>query len=99
MRWAPVLVGLAIATPALAAALPTPPAPPVQSPQTTAPVPNSSLHAPVAPADPGPTVALKFYRSETFDPALGFAPGSRYQTVEERKPIQTPGFSVSVPLK
>ena len=32
-------------------------------------------------------------------PSVGFAPGSRYQTTEDRKPIQTPGFSISVPLK
>jgi hypothetical protein len=99
MRWVLALVGLAIATPALARALPTPPAPPVQVPQSTAPVPDSALQAPVAPAQSGPTIGLKFYRAPTFDPALGFAPGSRYETVEERKPIQTPGFSVRVPLK
>lgn len=94
------LLGWLTTTPAMAIQLPTPPDPPANSsPGIAAPIPNSDFQAPVAPPEPGPTFALKFYRMQTFDPAMGFAPGSRYRTTEDRKPIQTPGFSISVPLK
>jgi hypothetical protein len=100
MRWGLALIGLTAATPAPATELPIPPIPPAQASRSiAAPVPDSDFQAPPALADTAPTVGLKFYRAQTFDPAFGFTPGSRYQTSEERKPIQTPGFSVSVPLK
>jgi hypothetical protein len=100
MRWVLVLIGLTAATPALATELPTPPEPPMQvSRSIAAPVPDNDFQAPPAPADTAPSVGLKFYRVQTFDTGLGFAPGSRYQPPEDRKPIQTPVFSVSVPLK
>lgn len=100
MRWKLVLIGLLAAAPALADSLPTPPIPPfLTSGTTAAPVPDSDVDAPPAISASGPTIALKFYRAETYDPGMGFAPGSRYRTNEDRKPIQTPGFSVSVPLK
>ncbi len=100
MRWVLALTGLAAAMPALATELPIPPNPPVQVPRSVAaPIPDSDFQAPPAPAEGGPSIGLKFYRAETYDPGLGFAPGSRYRTLEDRKPIQTPGFSISVPLK
>jgi|SRR6185437_3542506 len=100
MRWMLTLVGLIAVTPALATALPVPPIPPAQPPRSiAAPVPNSDFHAPVPLAETGPTVGLKFYRAQTYDPSMGFGPGARYQTSEDRKPIQTPGFLVNVPLK
>jgi hypothetical protein len=100
MRWLLALIGLTAATPALATGLPTPPEPPAQASRSiAAPIPDSDFHAPPAPAETGPTIGLKFYRLQNFDPGLGFAPGSRYQMSEDRKQIQTPGFSVSVPLE
>jgi hypothetical protein len=45
------------------------------------------------------SVAVRMYRSKAPDPSRGFAPGSRYESTEDRNPIQTPGFSVSVPLR
>jgi hypothetical protein len=100
MGWRLALIGLIAATPAPAAELPLPPVPPAQvSRSLAAPVPDSDLQAPPGLPDTAPTVGLKLYRAQTFDQSLGFTPGSRYQTSEDRKPIQTPGFSVSVPLK
>lgn len=66
---------------------------------TAAPVPNSNLTNPIAAGDPRPTVAIRFYRNEHFDTGYGFAPGSRFQSAEDTKPFQTPGISVSVPIK
>jgi hypothetical protein len=100
MRWRFALIGLTAATPALATELPLPPEPPAQIPGSiAAPIPDSDFRPPPAPEDTAPTFGLKFYRADTFDQGAGFTPGSRYRTSEDRKPIQTPGFSISVPLK
>ncbi len=94
-----VAVWLAMASRADAADLPVPPVPPSSPPSSTAaPVPDNDFFPPQSAANAGPTVALKFFRSQTYDPGLGFSPGSRYRSSEERKPIQTPGISLSVPL-
>jgi hypothetical protein len=85
---------------AMAEDLPIPPIPPVHQFLTeAAPVPNVDAAAPVAPASDKTTVYMRLYRNRMYDPSVGFVPGSRFQTAEDRKPIQTPGFSVSVPLQ
>jgi hypothetical protein len=85
---------------AMAEDLPLPPLPPEHPPQAeAAPVPNVDAQAPVTPTSESPSVNMKMYRASMYDPGVGFAPGSRYQSSEDRKPIQTPGFSVDVPLK
>jgi hypothetical protein len=79
---------------------PVPPIPPPYPPLAEiAPVPNADARAPVTPDTEAPTFDVRLYRARLYDPSLGFAPGSRYQTTEDRKPIQTPGLSISVPLK
>ena len=84
----------------LAETLPVPPVPPVHPPAAdSAPVPDANAQAPLSATSDAPTFDVRFYRARPYDPGLGFAPGSRYQTTEDRKPIQTPGFSISVPLK
>ena len=85
---------------ALADNLPVPPIPPSEPPAgDAAPVPNIDFRGPSATAGEQPSVSLRLYRARPYDPGLGFAPGSRYQSTEDRKPIQTPGLSFSVPLK
>jgi hypothetical protein len=85
---------------AMAEDLPIPPIPPVSPPLAdAAPVPNLDAEAPVAPTSDQPSVNVRLYRATTYDASVGFVPGSRYQSSEDRKPIQTPGFSVSVPLR
>jgi len=85
---------------ALADDLPLPPLPPEHPPVAeAAPVPNVDAEAPAAPTSEKPSVNIKMYRASMYDPGVGFTPGSRYQSSEDRKPIQTPGFSVNVPLK
>jgi hypothetical protein len=80
--------------------LPLPPAPPDHlAVAEDAPVPDADARAPVPTLVQGAKVSLEMYRASRFDPSLGFAPGSRFQTAEDRKPIQTPGVSVRIPLK
>ena len=79
---------------------PVPPIPPQHPPLAeTAPIPDADARAPVAPQSTSPSVDVRLYRARPYDPGLGFAPGSRYQTSEDRKPIQTPGLVISVPLQ
>ena len=99
MRHFLLIVSLAMGGPALAQNLPVPPVPPADAPADEAPVPNIDARPPAARSSDGPSVDVRLYRSKPYDPSLGFAPGSRYQSTEDRKPIQTPGISVSVPLK
>jgi hypothetical protein len=85
---------------AFADPLPVPPLPPDNPPlEQSAPVPNPDARAPLIPTSEHAQVAVGFYRFNPPNPSMGFAPGSRYQTSEDRKPIQTPGFSVSVPVQ
>lgn len=80
--------------------LPVPPVPPAQPvPEAVAPVPDPDIRVPIATVSDEPRVDLRLYRAMPYDPGMGFAPGSRYRSSEDRKPIQTPGLSISVPLK
>jgi hypothetical protein len=91
---------MAAATVALAEELPVPPMPPDHPPEAdAAPVPNLNAQAPVAPESEKPSLNMKMYRASMYSPGVGFTPGSRYQSSEDRKPIATPGFSIDVPLK
>jgi hypothetical protein len=101
MRVAAYLAGfLALGSAAFAEPLPLPPVPPT-APDVSeaAPVPNVDAQAPAIPISEEPSINVKLYRARTFDTSAGFAPGSRFQTSEDRKPIQTPGFAITVPLK
>jgi hypothetical protein len=84
----------------VAEGLPIPPLPPANPPLgEIAPVPHVDSHAPVAQVSDSPSIDVKFFHVRRYDPSLGFAPGSRYETNEDRRPIQPPGFTVNVPLK
>jgi hypothetical protein len=96
-----LLISLMFVTgPALAEELPVPPIPPDHPPiGDTAPVPDVDARAPVPPSSEQTSINVKLYRSDPPDTSLGFLPGSRFRNSEERKPIQTPGFSITVPLR
>ena len=85
---------------AMADQLPVPPIPP-EHPDLgdNAPVPNIDAREPAMPVSSAPTVDVRFFRVKRYDPSQGFVPGSRYQSTEDRKAIQTPGLTVSVPLQ
>jgi hypothetical protein len=90
------LLALAAAAPHT---IPLPPIPPATPPSdTAAPVPDVDLHAPIAVATEETRLRLRLFRMQRYDASRGFLPGSRYESSEDRKPIQTPGFIVSVPL-
>jgi hypothetical protein len=95
-----VMLSVALATAVHAENLPVPPIPPVTPvPDATAPIPDPDVRVPVAEVSEAPRVDVRLYRSTPYDPGVAFAPGSRYRSNEDRKPIQTPGLSISVPLK
>jgi hypothetical protein len=95
-----LMIPLLSASAAIANELPVPPIPPEGLLYgQTAPVPNPDAAAPIGPASENASLAVRLYRAQPYDPGLGFAPGSRYRSAEDRKPIQTPGLSISVPLK
>jgi hypothetical protein len=95
-----LLFAIAVSSPVLAEELPVPPIPPASPPgDVTAPVPDLNAQAPFTPTPEQVSVAVRMYRSKAPDPSRCFAPGSRYESTEDRNPIQTPGFSVSVPLR
>jgi hypothetical protein len=64
-----------------------------------APLPNFDARPPLVPISTSPTIDVRVLSAKRYDPSLGFAPGSRIQINEDRRPIQPPGFSVSVPLQ
>lgn len=80
--------------------LPLPPQPPPNPPtDQAAPTPNSEARAPTETKEQGPEVTFRNFRRQWHDGSQGFTPGSQYQTSEDRKPIQTPGLLVRVPLQ
>jgi hypothetical protein len=100
MRLALLAMCVVFGPPAMADDLPVPPIPPRQPPLADiAPIPDVDVRAPIVPASSGPSVDVRLFRARPYDPGMGFTPGSRYQTNEDRKPIQTPGLSVRVPLQ
>jgi hypothetical protein len=100
MRTALLLAAFMTFSPfAMADELPVPPIPPRVPPLAdAAPVPNVNAEAPVRPDSNGPSVNVRLYRAKTYDPSVGFVPGSRFESTEDRKAIQTPGLSIDVPL-
>lgn len=95
-----LLTAAAGRTPAPSAPLPIPPVPPANPPTDSfAPVPNLSVRQPPSGTAPGPQVQIRDFRSSNFNQDRGYTPGSEFQTSEDKRPIQTPGLSVQVPLQ
>jgi hypothetical protein len=81
--------------------LPVPPIPPANPPTArTAPMPNRDAVGPLTPAENGPKVQLKDFRAGPFQQSgLAYSRGSQFQSDEDKRPIQTPGLTVRVPLQ
>ena len=80
--------------------LPLPPPLPANPPtDQAAPMPNNNMAAPGATGPEGDTFALRIYPMREHNTGEGFIPGSAYEPPEERKPLQPPGFIVTVPLQ
>jgi len=95
-----IIFGLLVlaAHPAMAESLPQPPKPPASIPdRDPAPTPNKDMQV-AAPSSQHANVEFRNFQRSPADAGVAFAPGSRFRTPEERKPIQTPGVSVTVPI-
>lgn len=82
--------------------LPLPPPLPANPPvDQAAPVPDNNAHVPGAldQDQGGAAFALRVYRMQEFGTGEGYVAGSEYQSPEQRKPLQTPGFTVTWPLQ
>ncbi len=82
-----------------APSLPVPPIPPADPPADhSAPVPDRDAQAPTEPGQ-RVQVSVQDFRIQRFYQGLGYTPGSHFETSEEKRPIQTPGLSLKVPLQ
>jgi hypothetical protein len=80
--------------------LPLPPPLPVDPPSDqAAPVPDANMQMPDRLGPVGTEFAIRIYPMRQFSTSEGYLPGSAYQSPEERKPLQPPGFLVTVPLR
>ena len=80
--------------------LPVPPIPPAHPPtDQSAPVPDRDAQAPTNAGQQGTRVTVQDFRVRRFYQGLGYVPGSQFETSEEKRPIQTPGLTVQVPLQ
>lgn len=95
---AALLCGLLLG--AAAPALPLPPLPPAHPPtDQAAPVPNVDVRAPQTVVLPHTAVGVRVFRMPGNATGLAFIPGSAYDSPEDRRPVQTPGITVSVPMQ
>jgi hypothetical protein len=83
--------------------LPEPPIPPAHPPTAqSAPIPNPDAQAPLSTEQQGARVSVQDFRVDHFGQllgnTLGYTPGSRFETSEDKRPIQTPGVAVHLPL-
>lgn len=100
VAWAAALAWGVTSHAGRAETMPVPPVPPSVPPLTErAPMPDPDANVPGDATSDVPSYQVRMYRSRMYDPSQGFAPGSRYQSSEDRKAIQTPGVSVTVPLQ
>jgi hypothetical protein len=62
-------------------------------------MPDPDMRGPLVLAPQGAQVGLSNFRLRQHDQSLGYAPGSHFQSSEEKRVIQTPGLTVRVPLQ
>lgn len=80
--------------------LPLPPVPPAHPPADRgAPVPDLYISAPPEGPSPLPNIVVRDFRMNDYNQSLGYVPGSKFETSEDKRSIQTPGFSLRVPLQ
>lgn len=88
------------AAPAPAPSLPVPPIPPADPPSDhSAPIPDRDAQAPLGAGTESVQVNVQDFRIRRFYQGLGYGPGSHFETSEEKRPIQTPGVALKVPLQ
>ncbi|MBV9250159.1 MAG: hypothetical protein JO227_13050 [Acetobacteraceae bacterium] len=96
----PLLIGLGMGAAGPRSSLPPPPPPPPHAPAgQAAPTPNRDMTSPATSVTPNLSLGVSLFRLHEFDESSGYIPGSRFQTSEDKKPIQTPGLTLRVPLQ
>lgn len=79
--------------------LPLPPTPPPHAPAGgSAPLPDGDLQPPRL-GTPTTEFNVRMFSLQEHGDGLAFIPGSAYPAPEDRKPVQTPGFTVSLPVQ
>ncbi len=67
---------------------------------TPAPLPDRDARPPPDPdSSPHTKVNVTDFRQPNIDADAGYPYGSRFRTPEDAKPIQTPGFTLTIPLR
>jgi len=80
--------------------LPVPPIPPAHPPSVqTAPLPDRDLQAPAAAATTGTQLDMRNFRVPNIQQGMRYTPGSQFRTSDDKRPVQTPGLTVRVPLQ
>jgi hypothetical protein len=80
--------------------LPLPPIPPAHPPADRgAPVPDPGISAPREGPPPLSNITVRDFRNNDYNQSLGYTPGSKFETSEDKRSIQTPGLSLRVPLQ
>ena len=80
--------------------LPLPPVPPAHPPADRgAPVPDLYISAPREGPPPLSNITVRDFRMNDYNQSLGYTPGSKFETSEDKRSIQTPGLSFRVPLQ
>ena len=63
-------------------------------------MPDRGAVGPLTSPENGPKVQLKDFRADPFQQSgLAYSRGSQFQSDEDKRPIQTPGLTVRVPLQ
>ena len=65
----------------------------------SAPMPNRDITGPLVLEPQGAQFSVSNFRIRRTDQSLGYGPGSQYETTEDKRPIQTPGLTIRVPLQ
>ena len=95
-----ILLGLVAMAAGPAPVLPVPPIPPADAPTgQLAPVPDMDFRAPQTSASQGVQVSVNDFRVYRPTSGLGYGRGSQFQSSEDKRPIQTPGLTLRLPLQ
>jgi hypothetical protein len=100
VRWLALVLVMTATAAAPAPNLPVPPIPPANPPRyLAAPVPNVDARAPSPVSQEGAQLSPYLFRYNNYDPSVGYTPGSRVQTSDDRKILPVPGFTLRVPIQ
>ncbi len=62
-------------------------------------MPDRDITGPLEAAPTGPQFDISNFRVRRYNGSLGYTPGSQFESSEDKRPIQTPGLTLRVPLQ